>query len=96
MNRRADTGETAASIQRRSDDYTLQRVMPLLRSGKSLFFVRKLGKYYITDAAGSPTAGGISPAGITRYEREGTLREVGVYRYGLPGDQLDARAAEKR
>lgn len=79
---RADAGETAAAIVRRSDDEAWQSIQTELRAGATLLRVPKLRRAY-ADRGNGPYGSGISDARVRKLERTGVLRFIGVDRYGL-------------
>lgn len=82
-NRQPDTGDSAASIYRRSDDESWQKIEAALREpGVTLRYVPKLGRAYIDRGAG-PCEHGITRTRVRKLEQQGVLRFVGVDRYTL-------------
>lgn len=79
-----DTGESAASIRRRSDNANWPKAREALRQpGVTLFRPPRLRDYFCLAADGTSFNCSLTPARIKKLEKEGVLRHVGVDRYAL-------------
>lgn len=77
-----DTGESSASINRRSDDEAWPHVRAELETGATLLRIPKLRRAY-PDRGDGPYGRGLNDARVRKLEREGIIQFVGVDRYSL-------------
>ncbi len=77
-----ETGESSASINRRSDDEAWPHILIELKAGATLLRIPKLKRAY-ADRGQGPYGRGITDTRVGKLERAGTLRFVGVDRYEL-------------
>jgi hypothetical protein len=81
----SETGESTASIVRRTNHAGWQRVLPLLRAGLNLRRERT-GNFYVEGH------GGLTAAFVAKMERDGVLRRIGVDVYALTDDAMREEA----
>lgn len=80
--RQPDTGESTASMRKRSDDRAMAAVMEALRAGATLVRPTRLRDYYV-DRGEGPGNGSLSAHRVKQLEASGKLIRVGVDRYAL-------------
>jgi len=84
----SETGESTASINRRSDDEAWPVVLSALQDGATLFVHRKIDRAAVDGLEWRDPRSGrtITRSRALRLEREGVLYAIGVDRYALrPG-----------
>lgn len=88
-----DTGESSATIKRRMDDMTWPKVLGLLKSGAILFRPSGMRDYYTWPArpgAAYVEATCLTATGVKNRAAEGVLLNIGVDRYGVNPDWVEA------
>jgi hypothetical protein len=87
-----ETGESAASINQRSDDAAWTKVRPLLEVGCTLHRPHRLRTFYPHDGVDHVGGtGGLTASRVKRLEREGVLTYVGPDRYALADHPSETR-----
>lgn len=81
-NATCDTGEASASINARTDDKTMPKVIAALREGALLYQPKSGFNYYVRRGGDIDGMVSLSPSRVKKLERQGFLRLVGEKTYG--------------
>lgn len=78
----AETGESSASINARTDDKNMPKIIAALRDGALLYQPKSGFNYYVRRGSDLDGMVSLSPSRVKKLERQGFLRLVGEKTYG--------------